>query len=131
MGAATMDSEPKRSRQGSETRQKQHRITIRLAESEHAEIEAAAERAGQSVGAFVRSRVLLGAVTRARRRPSVEVQALAKLQAEMNRVGSNIHQMSKRINFGETPASDEIRSAFQGYREVVAAILTTLGRGRR
>lgn len=121
----------KKSRRGTETRQKQHRVTVRLASAEHAELEAAAERSGVSVGAYVRSRVLTAPTTRARRRPSVEVEALARLQGEMNKVGSNIHQLVRRINFGETPAGDEVRSAFAGYREVIAAILGALGRRPR
>ncbi len=120
-----------RSRRGSETRQKQHRVTVRLADSERAELVAAAERAGQTLGTYIRSRVLIEPVTRAQRRPSVEVQTLTRLQGEMNKVGSNIHQMLRRINFGDTPAGDEIRGAFTGYREVVAAILATLGRRPR
>lgn len=125
--------EPKqgRARQGSETRQKQHRVTFRLAASELAELEAAADRAGQTVGSYIRSRALAAPVTRARRRPTVEVQALTRLQGEMNKVGSNLHQLVRRVNFGETPAGDEVRAALNGYREVIAAILATLGRGTR
>jgi hypothetical protein len=126
-----MDAAKGRARSGSEMRQKQHRVTIRLAASEQAELAAAAERAGQTVGAYIRSRVLAAPITRARRRPAVEVVALTRLQGEMNKVGSNIHQMLRRLNFGETPAGDEVRAAFAGYREVIAAILTTLGRGPR
>lgn len=49
----------------------------------------------------------------------------------MNKVGSNIHQLLRRVNFGETPAGDEIREAFQGYRQVIAGILAALGRTPR
>lgn len=126
-----MDAAKPRARRGSETRQKHHRITFRLAASEHAEVADAAARAGQTVGTYIRSRLLDSPVTRAQRRPSVEVQTLTRLQAEMNKVGSNIHQILRRVNFGETPAGEEIRSAFTGYRAVIAAILAALGRGPR
>ena len=49
----------------------------------------------------------------------------------MNRVGSNIHQLLKHIRFGGTPAGDEVTAAFAGYREVIAAILETLGRSKK
>lgn len=119
------------SRSGTETRQKQHRITFRLSESEYAELETAASAVGLTLGTYIRSRVLTAPATRARRRPPVEVFALAKLQGQMNKVGSNIYQLLRYVNFGGLPEGDEIRAAFAGYREVIAAILATLGRGPR
>lgn len=121
----------KRPRRGTETRQKSHVIPFRVNDAERAELEAAASRAGLTVGSYIRGRVLAAPTTRAMRRPSVEVETLARLQGEMNKVGSNIHQLVKRVNFGETPAGVELREAFAGYREVIAAILATLGRGAR
>lgn len=119
---------PAKTRSGSESRQKQQRVTFRLASSEHAELVAAAERAGQTLGTYVRSRVLAEPVTRARRRPTIEVQAVTRLQGEMNKVGSNIHQILRRVNLGDTPDGEELRAAFQGYREVIAAIMAVLSR---
>jgi uncharacterized protein (DUF1778 family) len=120
-----------KARSGTEKRLKQHRITFRLADSEHAQLVAAAEREGQTLGTYIRSRVLVAPTTRARRRPVVEVQAITRLQGEMNKVGSNIYQLTRRINFGETPESNDIRAAFAGYKEVIAAIMAALGRGQR
>ncbi|MEQ1864542.1 MAG: hypothetical protein ABL996_07795 [Micropepsaceae bacterium] len=118
-------------RRGSEQRKKYRRFTVRLSPEERAELEAAAEREGLTLGSYVRARTLAAPLTRSRRRPSIEVQAVTRLQGEMNRVGSNIHQLVRRLNFGETPLGDEVRDAFQGYREVIAEILHVLGRGRR
>lgn len=122
--------EPRR-RHGSETRQKVERISVRVTAAEYAEIAEAADREGLTLAAHARSRLLAAPSERKYRRPTVEVRALARLQGEMNRVGSNIHQLLKQIRFGGTPAGDEIQAAFRGYREVVAAILTTLGRVAR
>jgi hypothetical protein len=111
----------------SEVRQKQDRITFRVTAAEYAEIAEAAAKAGcVSVGGYVRSRALASPTTKSLRRPTLDVQAIARLQAEMNRVGSNIHQLLKLIRFGGTPASEEVLAAFAGYREVTAAILQTL-----
>jgi hypothetical protein len=118
----------KKPRRGSETRQKSKVVPFRMAETEYAELAAAAERSGQTIGSYIRAQVLKAPTTRATRRPSVEVQALARLQGEMNKVGSNIAQILKRINYADTPHGNEIREAFSGYREVIAAILKTLGR---
>ena len=68
--------------------------------------------------------------TQSRRRPSIEVQAITRLQGEMNRVGGNIHQILKRVNFGETPIAEEFSQALKGDRQVIATILETLGPGK-
>jgi uncharacterized protein (DUF1778 family) len=128
------DSEPspkKRPRKsGSEQRQKRRRIIFRVTAEEYDSLETAARGAGLTLGSFIRTRMLTATQTRQRRRPSVEVEALARLQAEMNRVGSNIHQILKRVNFGETPLAHEFHDALAGYREVIDAILAALGRKR-
>lgn len=120
-----------RQRHGSETRQKMERISIRVTAAEKAEIADAANRQGLTLATHARERLLAAPTERKYRRPTVEVQALARLQGEMNRVGSNIHQLLKHIRFGGTPAGDEVVAAFQGYREVVAAILSALRRVSR
>lgn len=130
--AQSVQEAPKpRKRHGSETRQKMERVSIRVTAAEKAEIAEAANRAGLTLATHARMRLLAAPTERKYRRPTVEVQALARLQGEMNRVGSNIHQLLKHIRFGGTPAGDEIVSAFQGYRDVVAAILAALGRVAR
>lgn len=117
-----------RHRRGSETRQKQHRITFRLSEGEHAQLLAAAEREALTIGSYIRSRCLATPTTRAQRRPTIEVQTLASLHGEINKIGSNIHQVLKRINFGETPEGREVHEAFTGCREIIAAIRAAMGR---
>ena len=113
---------------GSEQRQKQCRVTFRMTQGEYEAVAEAAMDSGMTMGTFIRNRALGVAQTRPRRRPSVELETIARLQAEMNRVGSNIHQILKRVNFGETPLADEFRAALAGYREVIACILAVLGR---
>lgn len=115
---------------GSEQRRKQRRMTFRLSPDEYAQLDASARDAGLTLGSFIRARTLGIAQTQPRRRPSVEAESLARLQAEMNRVGSNIHQILKRVNFGETPLAYEFQEALAGYREVIDAILAALGRKR-
>ena len=88
----TEPSKPRR-RSGSEQRERSQLISFRVAPSERAALDAAAERAGLSLGAYIREAVIAAPKTRGIRRPSVEVQAVTRLQAEMNRVGGNIHQI--------------------------------------
>jgi hypothetical protein len=115
-------------RSGTEQRQKQRRITFRVSDGEFGSVQVAADRAGVTVGTYVRDTVIGSPETRRRHRPSVEVQAVTRLQGEMNRVGGNIHQILKRVNFGETPIAHEFHEALAGYRQVIESILTVLGR---
>ena len=115
---------PPRTRSGSETRQKQLRVTYRVTEAEYTEIELAASKAGLTIASFSRACILGAPITRARHRPSVDILALAKLQNELNRIGSNIFQLLRHVNFGRLiDTADEIRQAFAGYREAIAALM--------
>jgi uncharacterized protein (DUF1778 family) len=122
-------AQPKR-RSGSENRRRQPRVTFRVTPEEHAALEKAAMDAGLTVASYVRGVVLTAPKTKQRRRPSVEVEALARLLGAVNKVGGNIFQITKRVNFGETPMADEFHEALTGYQETVGAILATMGRGK-
>lgn len=131
MASESEQTATKRARKsGSEQRRKQLVRTFRISPEEDAELQAGAEGAGLSVGSYIRVRVLTVQRTRQQRRPSVELQTIARLHAEMNRVGSNIHQILKRVNFGELVLAHEYRDALNGYKEVIDAILAALGRKR-
>lgn len=103
MNEAALKSPPARS--GSETRRKQQRITFRLSPGEQAEIEAAADRAGLTLGSYVRARVLAQPTTRAVRRPPANKAALARLLGEAGRIGSNVNQMARQLNSGRDAAA--------------------------
>lgn len=118
----------KKIRSGSETRQKQYRLVIRLSEDERAELVELAQKSGLTLASYARSHILANPTTRSTRAPRVEVQTLAKLHGQINKVGSNIAQLLKRVNFGETPHSLEVREAFTGCAATLAAIQTAVGR---
>jgi hypothetical protein len=67
--------------------------------------------------------------TRTRRRALVDVAALARLIGELNRIGGNINQILKRVNFGETPVAHEFHEALAGHLEIIAAIRDAMGLG--
>ena len=117
-------------RSGSETRQKQHRVTFRLNEAEYAQFAADVDRSGMTMGTYIRSRLLAAPTTGARRRPSVEVLALTRILAGVNRIGGNINQIAKHLHFGDTPLGEEIRAALADFRKTATAILAALGRSR-
>lgn len=132
------DSPPKepkgrRKRSGSERRKRTTPFPLRLAPEERAAIEAAADEEGLSLGGYIRAHALPGAIaptTRTRRRPSVDVLAIARLLGAVNKIGGNLHQLVRHLNFGGYPEAGEVRAALRGYEQVVAAIMAALGMGR-
>jgi hypothetical protein len=122
--------EPKarRKRSGSEKRKRLPPFPLRLLPDERARIEVAADGAGLTLGSYIRSRALDAPTTQPRRRPSVDVLALAKALALVNKMGGNLHQIAKYRNFGGAPLDEEIRAALFGYETMVYAIMAALGR---
>lgn len=118
---------PRRSRSGSETRKTLPPFPLRLLPEERAAIEAAAEQAGLTMASYIRQCVLEAPTTRARRQPSVETLAIIKLRGELNKIGSNIYQLTRHVNFGRLIDPDgEVAAAFADYRETTAVIRAAL-----
>jgi hypothetical protein len=116
-----------KSRRGSEARQKQRRITFRVTAEEYAALERAAEAGGVTLGSFIRDCTLKAPQTKSRRRPRADMAALSKLHGELNRIGGNVNQITRRVNFGDTPAGEELRGALSGLKETMAAIRGAMG----
>jgi hypothetical protein len=94
---------PKRS--GSGNRRKQKIVNFRATAEEYAAVEQAANEARLTLGSYIRETLLTTPKTRTRRRPLADVAALAKLIAELNRIGGNINQIARAVNCGEHPES--------------------------
>ena len=103
---------------------------IRCTQDERAAIKTAAERAGLSVGAFLRSLALGDAGPRAVRRPPIERKELARLLGELGKIGSNVNQLARGFNqTGVLPGFPEILAIQRDIREMRAALMKALGRG--
>lgn len=120
-----------RKRSGSENRARGNIVAFRVSEEERAELEQAAELAGLTLGSYVRQRVLAAPKTRAVRRPPIEQKLLAQLLGQLGRVGGNIHQIVKHMNFGSGVMHDELRPALASFEAAAEAILQAMGRGQR
>ena len=116
-----------RGRSGSENRQKQRRITFRVTADDYAKLEKSSAGIGLSLASHVRETVLNVPETRSRRRPLADMAALSRLYAGLNRIGGNINQITRRVNFGETPVAAEFSEALAGIRETMAAIRAAMG----
>jgi hypothetical protein len=105
-----------------------HQTVTRWNTGDYSKLVARAERAGMNVSSFIRVRTLETPTTPSRRQATVELQALAKALAMVNKMGGNLHQIARHLNFHGIPYPDEIVTALRGYEEMVGAILAAMGR---
>ena len=87
-------------RSGSENRQRKHVKRVRCDDAEDAALEELASASGLAVGAYLRACGLKCAGVRAKPRPSVDRELLARTNADLNRVGNNINQIAHALNIG-------------------------------
>lgn len=124
----TKGTQVKIQKSGSETRQRGSVVSVRMSQEERREMEEQAEQAGLTLGSYVRMCCLTAPKTRAVRRPPVEKKLLAQLLGQLGKVGGNVHQITKRLNFNDPVANDEIYAALADFREAAKTIMEALGR---
>ena len=95
----TEDRRPKRKRE--------HVVRFRLDDGERIALDERAGDSGLTVGAYLRASGLGDAGPRARRRASVDRELLARANAEINRVGSNLNQIARTLNIAALDDSGE------------------------
>jgi hypothetical protein len=117
-----------KSRSGSETRKRSPIIGFRATEEERARIQAAADRAGLTVGSYVRSRSLKAPATRAVRRPPVATAQLAQILGLLGAARGDLKRLGALAVAGEAKHDREIDAALALFREAAAAILQALGK---
>lgn len=113
-------------RSGSETRQRTIVRKVRLNDKEEATVRALMARTGLSLGALIRHALLNVDPPRAARRPTVEVEAAARLLAQLGKIGSNINQLTHYAHLGKFK-SEEIDMALRDLMELRIACLKALG----
>lgn len=116
-------------RRGSETRVKGRVYGLRLAHEEYQQLDELATREGMTIASYLRDRTLTNPIrrpTRAIRRPVVEVKLLAAMLGQLHKVGSNMNQIARRVNMGETPLSAEITAALAACRQLAERIKNTM-----
>jgi hypothetical protein len=115
-------------RSGSEKRKRVSPIGFRATEEERQKIQAAADRAGLTVGSYVRSCSLKTPTTRAVRRPPVATTQLAQLLGLLGAVGGDLQRIAKRLDGAEATSDAEIHAALTDFRATATAILQALGK---
>jgi hypothetical protein len=116
-------------RSGSEKRQRNTILTLRINPQEAATIRQLAQTRGESVSAMMRSALL-----KSRPRPSrIDVQAIARLLAQLGKIGSNINQIAYHLNAGRPGDRVEgsLEEALRDLSELRLVCLQALGKEPR
>lgn len=129
MAVNKKQSIPKK-RSGSETRKREPIIGFRATQDERATIHAAADRAGLTVGSYVRSCALRKPTTRAVRRAPQSTAQLAQLLGLVGVVGGDIQRIGERIAVPGEDLALELQTTLLAFRDAAAIIMLTLGKRR-
>src|SRR5437868_1951 len=94
------NAQPKKSRRGSETRQKSHAVTVRFADGEFVDLDERASAAGLTLPSYIRELTVPAAKrqTRGTRRPPIERELAARILGQLGKVGSNVNQIARAAN---------------------------------
>lgn len=113
---------------GTETRQRNVTVTVRMTADERARLEDLSAKSGLAAGAFMRAASLKDPGVRSRRRPTADHVAIRQLLGELGRIGNNINQIARAVNSGQLPELPELREALSAYLQLRDKILVALGR---
>ena len=113
---------------------REHRVTIRLTDTEFSIIENAAEQAEMSISEYMRTQTMEGQVN-ARFEIVADVAEIKKLIGEFGKIGSNLNQIARYFNQGgiiSTEMKNEIRKSLRDIYEMKYEVVKMAGdfRGR-
>lgn len=113
---------------GSERRQRNKTLQIRLTDFEFEAIAEKAESVLLTAPSYARHVLLDTPAPRARRRPSIEAETLARVLAQLGKIGSNLNQLAKQTNTGHHIPPEDIRAALSSVADLREATLSAMGR---
>lgn len=114
---------------GSETRQRSRVYTVRFTPQEAETIQRKANAHGHSIAALVRSSLL-----HIRLQPSrIDRQEVARVLAELGKIGSNVNQIAFHLNAGRPPdrVHNSLELALRDLAELRTACLQAIGQEPR
>lgn len=120
--AARVVYEPRKGGRPTVENPRTRRVSMSLTEEEHAAWTAAAEGRGLSAWAREQVTAQLEAEDSASGKFQGNGAEVAKLRADLGRVGSNLNQLVRAVNSGQTPTSAELLEAVQATREELARV---------
>ena len=108
---------------------REHRVTIRLTDTEFSIIENAATQAEMSISEYMRSQTMEGKVN-ARFEIVADVDQIKKLIGEFGKIGSNLNQIARYFNQGGVLSSEmrnEIRKSLRDIYEMKYEVMKMAG----
>ena len=108
---------------------REHRVTIRLTDTEFSIIENAAEQAEMSISEYMRTQTMHGQVN-ARFEIVADVAEIKKLIGEFGKIGSNLNQIARYFNQGgiiSTEMKNEIRKSLRDIYEMKYEVMKMAG----
>ena len=108
---------------------REHRVTIRLTDTEFSIIENAAEQAEMSISEYMRTQTMQGQVN-ARFEIVADVAEIKKLIGEFGKIGSNLNQIARYFNQGgiiSTEMKNEIRKSLRDIYEMKYEVMRMAG----
>ena len=108
---------------------REHRVTIRLTDTEFSIIENAAEQAEMSISEYMRTQTMQGQVN-ARFEIVADVAEIKKLIGEFGKIGSNLNQIARYFNQGgiiSTEMKNEIRKSLRDIYEIKYEVMKMAG----
>ena len=108
---------------------REHRVTIRLTDTEFSIIENAATQAEMSISEYMRTQTMEGKVN-ARFEIVADVDQIKKLIGEFGKIGSNLNQIARYFNQGGILSSEmrnEIRKSLRDIYEMKYEVMKMAG----
>ena len=108
---------------------REHRVTIRLTDTEFSIIENAATQAEMSISEYMRTQTMEGKVN-ARFEIVADVNQIKKLIGEFGKIGSNLNQIARYFNQGGILSSEmknEIRKSLRDIYEMKYEVVKMAG----
>lgn len=108
---------------------REHRVTIRLTDTEFSIIENAATQAEMSISEYMRTQTMEGKVN-ARFEIVADVDQIKKLIGEFGKIGSNLNQIARYFNQGGVLSSEmrnEIRKSLRDIYEMKYEVMKMAG----
>ena len=108
---------------------REHRVTIRLTDTEFSIIENAATQAEMSISEYMRTQTMEGKVN-ARFEIVADVNQIKKLIGEFSKIGSNLNQIARYFNQGGILSSEmrnEIRKSLRDIYEMKYEVMKMTG----
>ena len=113
---------------GSETRKRSRLLSVRMTEDEFAAVNAKAESIELTPASYARMALLDTPSPRAVRRPAVERANVARVLAQLGKIGSNLNQIAHHMNAGNTLANETLARALTDVSAMRDACLEAMGR---